>query len=327
MLPKIFKWLTSLTLLAGSIANHATVLAAQPRVVQYWTETIFPKGSTNRASLLPLINSTTGYGGFATDILMATFFIQTNGTLTFGDVPPTDPIFDWVWDEMKTVQDAGVHVSMMLFGNWSLLDGDSSDSFEKFYLPIHDELALHGFDGIDLDIEDLYGYGGNPSPAISLAGTARLIRRLRADFGPDFIITLAPVASALSGGGTLSNFGMHDLEAEVGADINWYNAQFYSGFGSLDDTTDYEAVIAAGWTPDRVVAVMLTSSIPGSGFVELDAVAATLKKLVKMYPKFGGVDGWDYVHALPGGEEAPWKWAKWAGTAMGIESTRSKCKR
>jgi hypothetical protein len=39
---------------------------------------------------------------------------------------------------------------------------------------------------------------------MSLAGVERVVDALRRDFGTWFLVTLAPVATALSGGGNLS---------------------------------------------------------------------------------------------------------------------------
>ena len=71
-------------------------------------------------------------------------------------------------------------------GTFALLDG-SDASFETHYLLLRDFLRTHRLDGLDLDIEE----------PMALASVIRLIDRLRADFGPRFLITLAPVAMAL----------------------------------------------------------------------------------------------------------------------------------
>lgn len=64
--------------------------------------------------------------------------------------------------------------------------------------------------GLDLDVEE----------AISLGGIICLVDRLHADFGPSFIITLAPVATALRNQQNLSGFDHEVLEKGVGHKIS-----------------------------------------------------------------------------------------------------------
>lgn len=129
-------------------------------------------------------------------------------------------------------------------------------SFEEHYLPLRDFLRTHALDGIDLDVEE----------TTSLPGIIHLIDRLRRDFGynnnntislssssssppppsspgrkPSFLITLAPVATALIRGMKhLSGFDYFELERLRGSRcIDWYNTQFYNGWGGLEDVFPY----------------------------------------------------------------------------------------
>lgn len=72
-------------------------------------------------------------------------------------------------------------------GSFERLDGPDADVFEAYYVPLRDVLRRHKLDGIDLDVEEY----------MSVTGVVRLIDRLRVDFGPKFVITMAPVATAL----------------------------------------------------------------------------------------------------------------------------------
>src|SRR5699024_4452531 len=87
-------------------------------------------------------------------------------------------------------QASGVRVLGMLGGaapgTFTRLDG-SDAQFEAYYAPLRDLVRQRSLDGLDLDVEE----------NMSLGGVIRLIDRLRADFGPGFIITLAPVAMAM----------------------------------------------------------------------------------------------------------------------------------
>ena len=88
------------------------------------------------------------------------------------------------------MQDVGVKVLGMLGGaaQGSFQRLDRSDGeFEAYYVPLRDMVRRHNLDGLDLDVEE----------PMSLNGIIRLIDRLKTDFGPEFLITLAPVATAL----------------------------------------------------------------------------------------------------------------------------------
>ena len=175
-------------------------------------------------------------------------------------------------------------------------------------------LSSYGLDGIDLDIEE----------TDSLNNIVTLLQALRSDFGEDFIITLAPVASALAGGqDPFSGITYSDLEKNYGDTIDWYNAQFYSGFGSMKDTTDYNAIITGcPLDPSKLVAVILTNKDNGNGWVELDTVKSTVRQLLQQYSgrkyggrKFGGIGGWEYFNSEPDLDE-PWTWATVMKVAM-----------
>jgi chitinase len=164
-------------------------------------------------------------------------------------------------------------------------------------------------DGIDIDVEEY----------TSIDVVTRLITQLKGDFGKDFIITLAPVASALTGGSNLSGFNYVQLEQTVGANISWYNAQFYSGFGSIfpEDQCKLPLSVSCSllcsrcldvritnyanglFPPNKVVASVLTNPSLGYGYVAPARVVESLQDLVALYgPSFGGVCGWEYFGEL-----------------------------
>jgi len=256
------------------------------------------------SSLLPLVTLplATKKPRSVTHINIAAFHIDdTVGEIHLNNTPPDDSSYDQLWKDVHGMQKFGVKILGMLGGaaqgSYKHLDDD--DTFESYYGPLRDMIQKFALDGMDLDVEE----------SMSLAGIERLVNRLNSDFGDDFIITLAPVASALSGGSNLSGFSYSDLEKDCGDKISWYNAQFYSGFGSMDKTDDYESIINNGWSPSKVVAGVLTNQDDGSGYVDLDVLKTTLQALIKEYDDFGGVAGWEYFNSKPGGKEKPWEWA------------------
>ncbi|KAL9607301.1 MAG: hypothetical protein Q9204_009346 [Flavoplaca sp. TL-2023a] len=228
-------------------------------------------------------------------------------------------------------------------------------SFEQFYTPLRDFLRSRNLDGIDLDVEE----------PTSLPGIIHLIDRLRSDFGSSsstsvptpsddpgsrsrsrsrsgggFTITLAPVATALIKDlRHLSGFSYFSLERLRGASIDWYNTQFYNGWGNLDDSLPalglegwsfsdglYDYIVRReGWKAEKVVVGMLTNPRHGgSGYVGWEGVTRVLGGLLERCPGFAGVSGWEYWMAAqevdlvlsrdtPGreGEEVTpyWRWA------------------
>ncbi|KAI2637497.1 glycoside hydrolase superfamily [Xylaria nigripes] len=302
-------WLARGLALLAPLAS--TVVAAPPddhRVVIYYQTGLGT--NTDHVSLLPLIQAEPTIS--VTHVLIASLhLIEDDGGIHLNDNPPDDAIFDTMWSEAAQLQAAGVTIMCMMggagTGSYQVLDGDDA-SFEQFYAPLFDLIGSHNIQGLDLDVEESF----------SLDGAIRLIDRLKADFGDDFIITLAPVASALTeGGGNLSGFSYFDLEAQRGSSIAFYNAQFYNGWGDASTATGYESILDDGFTADRIVMGLLSSPDEGGGYIDLNTTeASVLQELVTENANFGGFANWEYFNSLPGGPSAPWKWASWMAQHM-----------
>lgn len=251
-------------------------------------------------SILPLIEE---HKSSVTHLVVAAFHINEDAGIRLNDHDPKDPVFATLWAEVELMKVAGVKVMGMIGGaapgsfTPETLDGNDA-VFEIYYQQLYEVIQVTRLNGIDLDIEE----------PMSLNGVTRLIRRLRNDFGSDFIITLAPVASALLDDANLSGFSYPALEATVGTDITFYNAQFYSGFGTMSTPNDYRKLIAAGWKPERIVVGQLTSSNNGYGYIPLSELSRTINVLRKEYGEIGGIMGWEYYNSDPGGEEQPQQW-------------------
>ncbi|ADD41711.1 glycosyl hydrolase family 18 protein [Stackebrandtia nassauensis] len=290
-------------LTAATAQAEPTESAGQRLVVYYQTQ--YHGDAQEYVSPIPLADNG------ATDIMVAAIHLNdasSQNPVTLNDHAPEDPRYDRMWEELKTVQDKGKNVLGMVGGaapgTFQRLDTD----FDTYYPLLRDTIKKYGLDGVDLDVEE----------DMSLAGIERVIDALKADFGADFLITLAPVATALSGGGNISGFNYDDLYASRGEDIDWFNAQFYCGWGLLDDTGDYDAVIDHGVVPaNKVVAGTITNPANcGSGYVELDTLKSTIGTLKQKYPDFGGIMGWEYFNSLPGDTAEPWLWAKEVSAAL-----------
>ncbi|KAJ5958789.1 Glycoside hydrolase superfamily [Penicillium vulpinum] len=283
-------------------------LGERPRVILYH-QTLIPGGG-QYVSMLPLLENNTGI----THVIIGAFHLNAEPEdITLNNDPPGNAMFDPLWAEMPLVQRQGVKVMGMLGGaapgSFTRLDG-SQVEFERFYSPLLAIIRRHGLDGLDLDVEE----------PMSLQGIIRLIDRLKADLGDAFIITLAPVAAALLGIGNLSGFDYRELEQARASKISWYNAQFYNGWGPAEDPRMYAGMVAQGWSPRRIVYGLLTNPGNGSqGFVSQEKIGPVLAMLVEQFPNFGGVMGWEYFNALPGGTEKPWQWAAQMTLSMGMK--------
>ncbi|KAA2250135.1 chitinase [Solihabitans fulvus] len=283
--------LVSLFSLFGGAAAHA---ATGRHVILYY-QTQYDNGQY--VSPLDLTSHQTG----TTDVVVGAVHLDSNSVVHLNDDPPDSARYTQMWTDLHAMQQQGVRVSAMVGGaaqgSFQRLDTD----FATYYPLLRDLVRTYGLDGVDLDVEE----------SMSLTGLERVIDALRADFGSGFIVTLAPVATELSGGGGLSGIDYDALYRDKGDEISWFNAQLYCGWGSLNSTADYDAIISHGVVPaSKVVAGTLTNPANcGSGYVDLNTLKSTLGQLVQSYPDFAGVDGWEYFNSLPGGTSAPWQWA------------------
>ncbi|KAI0752817.1 endo-beta-N-acetylglucosaminidase [Daedaleopsis nitida] len=290
---------------AAAIAN---------RVVMYY-QTQYTNG--RYVSPLPLI-------GTVTHLLLAAFHLNMGHVgpdiVHLNDLVPADPSFAPMWPELAMMQGNGTRIIGMLGGAAPGTYDCLVDSlFDTYYPPLKDVITTYKLDGMDLDVEQ------SVSPSVM----ARLITTLKTDFGNDFIITLAPVASALTEGGNLSGFDYIDLEANLGHMIDWYNAQFYSGFGTFFPEDQYIQIIEyeQGIDPSRLTALVLTNPSNGFGYVSPDNVVTSIGTLMEKYGTgWGGVGGWEYFNSLPDSSQ-PWQWAQVMKDAMHLQKARIEAAR
>lgn len=282
---------------------------SQRRRIVLYHQTIVPR-EHGYVPMLPLVENYTG----VSHIILAAFHINGRpDDVTLNDDPPDSPIYQPLWEEVPRIQRSGIKVMGMLGGaargSFQRLDGLPQE-FEAYYNPLKAIIRRYRLDGLDLDVEE----------AMSLHGIVRLIDRLKADMGDDFIITLAPVAAALVDLGNLSGFSYIELERSRGSKISWYNTQFYNGWGQAEDPRLYAAIISKGWPANKVLLGILTNPGNGSqGWVESEKISTVISFLTLQFPDFGGVMGWEYFNCLPGGREQPWQWAAEMSLNMGME--------
>ncbi|MDN5724678.1 MAG: alpha-L-fucosidase [Propionibacteriales bacterium] len=243
-----------------------------------------------------------------THLIVSAVHIIDDGTIVLNDHADGDPYHDQLWQQVTGLQQRGVRILAMV-GGWAPGTTEKLDGppMERYYPPLRDFLTAHGFDGIDIDVEQ----------DMSLDGVIALIDRLRTDFGPAFEIILAPVASALWGGANLSGFDYEELYRRRGDTIDFLNVQHYSGFGSPATIADHQRIIDRGVIPvHKLVLGMLGHPDDAQGFIGPDRVAQTVTELSRRHPDFAGVDVWELFRALPGGRADPTRWAHLMADAM-----------
>ncbi|KAK6333161.1 hypothetical protein TWF718_010984 [Orbilia javanica] len=292
-------------------------LSSGPRS-QVWVQTFAtPRGG--QLNLLELLDRQTR----VTHIYLAAFHINDPpGNIHLNDAPPDDPRYDYIWPQIKVLQQSGVKVLMLVGGaaqgSYQRLAG-SDEQFEAYYLPLLKMIRKYGIDGVDLDIEE----------SVDISVPLRLLRRLDSDLGPEFILAMSPVASALfpkPWAVGLSGFDYNDLDRLAvsstrpsGKLVDWYNCQFYNGWGDASDIKYYDAIATSGkWDPSRIVLGILDHpGNGGSGFVSQKRITEVIRQLRTNYPNFGGVIGWEYFNAgQADGFSEPWQWVKAIGRAL-----------
>lgn len=290
------------SIVAASTKEHS---GPSPRIIYYYQTHSHKDGAV--VSLKPLIEKHVP----VTHIIVAAFHLISRDRITLNDDRYDAPKHAPVWEQVHFVKRHGVKVLGMLGGaaqgSFTPLDGDI-EGFEAYYKLLHQMIVWTGLDGLDLDAEE----------ALSLPGIIRLIDRLKWDFGRDFLITLAPVATAMRGHQNLSGFDYEALEKAFSRQIAWYNTQFYCGWGCMKSTQDYDRLIARGWPANKIVVGLVTNPVNCAGWVPDKPLWETLTALRRKYPDFGGVMGWEYFNAMTeaDGLGKPWCWAQFMGKAL-----------
>ncbi|KXS93387.1 hypothetical protein AC579_3418 [Pseudocercospora musae] len=296
-----------------------------PRVLAY-VQTFKRYQDTNQFSLLPMISNPTQ----VTHIYLSSLHINSDpSAITLNDNNPNSSVFSTVWQEAAQLQSKGVKVLYMMGGAAAgsyprLCSGPSSTIVasnifgnETYYKALYYELKYHKLDGIDLDIEEKVAY------TCPLA----LLQRLAKDFGTNFITTMSPVASELQPSGYgLGGFSYKTLDSQAtsstkpnGKLINWFNPQFYNGWGDASNPNGYNAIVKNGYAANRVAFNMLAAQNDGgSGWKPITTyqnVVATLK--ANYGSKFGGTNGWEYWDAGRNDNMSePWKWVGTLGNSV-----------
>jgi len=298
--------------LVSGISFGQAASVSSKRVIYYYQTQYYQGQYVSLSKIWKQVSNKT-HKPITTDVMVAAFHLGYGSNnkpyIHLNDNVPGDPMFDVMWKEVATLQKRGVTVRMML-------GGAAQGSYNKalfahwntFYPILKQTLQHYKMNGIDMDIEE----------PVTLADAKKLVDQLNKDFSSQFIMTMSPVAPDLSGFVGFSGFNYKDLyKSPEGKRINWFNGQFYCGWGTLATPTEYEAIIHNGYPPQKIVGGMIGNPANCSGYVPISATVHTLKELVAKYPTFGGVADWEYFNTLPGGLANPVKWGAIMSKAMG----------
>ncbi|CAK3898187.1 glycoside hydrolase family 18 [Lecanosticta acicola] len=279
----------------------------------------FKNTTGGQFSMLPLIQNPTQL----THLYLAALHINDDpNNINLNDDNPNSTVWNTMWNEAAQVQAQGVKVMFMMggaaAGSYPRLCGGSKGTAVNmtYYMPLYYTIKYHNIDGLNLDIEEQVVY------QCPLA----LLQQLNKDFGPNFILTMSPVASELQPSGSgLGGFSYKTLDSKATASskpagklINWFNAQFYNGWGDASSTSGYTSIIKNGYAANRVAMGILDSpNDGGSGFYPIATYQKTIKSLRSTYgTSFGDVVGWEYWDAgIKDNDTYPYQWTQTIGTA------------
>ena len=230
-------------------------------------------------SLQPILNL-----GSVTHIHLSSihFGKDTDNTpyIHLNDYSPYDAKFEEVWKELFIATQKNIKVILMVGGAGGAFQ-DLFSNFEVYYHLLEELVNNYSniIQGIDLDIEE----------STDINNVKMLISRIKKDFGPNFIVSMAPIQIALQTDNPgLGGFSYKELYcSEVGKYIDYFNGQFYEDY-SLQS---YDSVVENGYPEQKVVMGMLM----GQNFRK---VIEEVKDIYKEYgDSFGGVFIWEYYAA------------------------------
>lgn len=268
------------------VANDKT-----PRVVTYFAYFHTDQNTGPYTPILPILDDKSGI----TDVLLFVCDLHdTEPYLTVGGAPPDNTTFlGPLWNDTATLQAGGINV-LASFGGYSSNMFLLLEQNFTFYYPILENfLKTYNLSGVDFDIEPstntLTSYATGES-------IVQLLKAVRTSFGPDFLVTMAPVADDLTNiQAFYSGFNYQLLDAAAVDDdgnhiIDFFNAQFYSGYGNCNTTENYDQAVAAGFAPERIVMLVPADENDAGPFCSIETLEGVATALAKNYStSFGGM--------------------------------------
>jgi hypothetical protein len=199
---------------------------------------------------------------------------------------------DKLWKEIKYINTIrpNIHFYAMIGGAGGAFN-TLFYNFNVYYKLLFNFIKFYNIMGIDLDIEE----------TTSINNIKMLIKRLKSDFGNNFIISMAPIAnSMINDEPSMAGFIYKDLfKSDEGKLIDWFNVQCY---GCYTEET-FNKIISNGYPIDKIVIGML-----GDEFTNENVMIA-INKFNNFYKKnkVKGVILWEYgdsnIDVIKWGEE------------------------
>tara|TARA_Y100000817_G_C16852412_1_gene542613 strand:+ start:1623 stop:2408 length:786 start_codon:yes stop_codon:yes gene_type:complete len=207
---------------------------------------------------------------------------------------PNDKIFDKLWKETEEISKKGVKIMCMMGGAGGAYKELFSDYSTYFPLLVNMIRSKPWIQGIDIDIEEI----------VDLQDVKMLINSITAEFGDDFIITMAPVSLSMESDGSFTEthqgFGYKELyNSEEGKYINWFNCQCYYSY----TYETFKKIVDNGYPPNKIIMGMESGQFSDLSFID------EIKKIKKDYPDMCGVYDWEYLNAPPDKND-PSEWAR-----------------
>ena len=226
----------------------------------------------------------------ATNLIISSIHFGDN-KIYLNDNEPDNVKFKQLWEETERLAQKGVHISCMVGGAGGAFK-ELFSNLDVYYKILCDFLLSKPWiQGINLDVEE----------TVTMVNIKKLIGKIRNDFGEYFIISMAPVSSAMeSDNPGMGGFVYKDLfNSPEGKMIDFFYCQCYESF-SIDT---YKAIINNGYPEEKIVMGMMSGQFSDDSFVK---VVSSIKA---EYPDAGGFYDWEYLDAPPNKND-PSEWAK-----------------
>ena len=160
----------------------------------------------------------------ATNLIISSIHFGDN-KIYLNDNEPDNVKFKQLWEETKNLSEKDIHISCMVGGAGGAFK-ELFSNLDVYYKTLCDFLLSKPWiQGINIDVEE----------TVTMDNIKKLISKIRNDFGENFIISMAPVSSAMeSDNPGMGGFVYKDLfNSPEGKMIDFFYCQCYESF-SLD---------------------------------------------------------------------------------------------
>ena len=196
------------------------------------------------------------------------------------DKSPYSKTYDNLWKELERATiEKNIKIILMVGGAGGAYEQLFSN-FEKYYKWLFDLIQTKKYiiKGIDLDIEEV----------VDINMVIKLIKRLKKDFGTNFIISMAPIESSLE----IDNEGMggfiyKTLFNKIGNNIDYFNVQCYYDYSY----NTFKNIIKNGYPEEKIVMGMMSYQFNPS-------LPNMIKNIRSEYKNFGGIFDWEYNDSM-----------------------------